>query len=89
MKTRKSVSIWLICVDGALAGKILLQQRAETQVKDGLTQIQSNSHICQPTFNGWIKNNEDAMQATKREAVEKLGPDFVSHFQFHLSWFDM
>ena len=89
MKTRKSIAVWLICTDGALAGKILLQQRAETEIKDGFTKIQSNPHICQPTFNGWIENNEDPMQAVKREAAEELGSDFAAQFRLHLTEFDI
>jgi len=79
---KESVAVWLIVTDGKNQGKILLQQRAETEVENGKIKKQSYPYVCQPTWNGKVKPGEDLMQAIKREAEEELGKDFVKNYNF-------
>ena len=89
MGTRGSVAVWLICSDGPQAGKVLLQQRAETQVRieavvrlKRVEKSQSNPYICQPTWNGKIEEGEGVAEAIRREAREELGSEFADSFDF-------
>jgi 8-oxo-dGTP pyrophosphatase MutT (NUDIX family) len=82
MKEKKSVAVWLICEDGSLAGKVLLQQRAETKTEEGTEKPQSNPYVCQPTWNGKVEKSETIPEVTKKEAKEELGEDFAHCFDF-------
>jgi len=82
MKRRESIAVWLIPVDGKFAGRVLLQQRAQTEMIDGAERPQSYPHICQPTWNEKVKDCERLMDAIRRGAVEELGVEFANSFDF-------
>ncbi len=74
-KAIKIVAVWLIIKDGLHSGKISLQKRLE--VID-----QSNSGVCQPTWNEKLEEGESLIDAIKRGAKEELGEDFYNNFDF-------
>ena len=74
-KTRKSVAVWLIIKDGLHPRKISLQKRLSAT-------SQSNSGICQPTWNEKLEEGESLIDAVKRGAKEELGEDFYNNFNF-------
>jgi len=87
MKAKRSIAVWLICKDGQYAGKVLLQQRSETEIIDGIKKVQSNPYICQPTWNEKVEEGESPDDAIKRGATEELGTRFFENFDFQLTPF--
>lgn len=82
MEIKKVVAAWLICKDGKDAGKVFLQRRTETELKDGKNNLQSYPFVCQPTWSGKMERNEDVFTTLKREGEEELGTRFASIFDF-------
>lgn len=67
-------------MDGENAYKVLLQQRAETEIVGFIEKPQSYPGICQPTWNGGVEKNENLIEAVKREGIEELGTKFMRSF---------
>ncbi|MDO8264931.1 MAG: NUDIX hydrolase [Candidatus Parcubacteria bacterium] len=76
----ESVAVWLIVKDGLNAGMVLLQQRAETEIENGIEIPQSNPYICQPSWNEKLEPGESLMDAVIRGAKEELGEEFQKYF---------
>ena len=79
---KESIAVWLIVTDGKNQGKILLQQRAETEVENGKIKKQSYPYVCQPTWNGKVEEGETLEEAIEREAKEELGENFGENYNF-------
>lgn len=79
---KKSVAVWLFCINGKQKGKLLLQKRAKTEIINGVKKKQSNPGICQPTWNGKLEKGEEVTAVVKREAREELGERFANVFDF-------
>lgn len=78
-KSKKSVGVWLIASDGPLAGKVILQQRAEKENN----RPQSSPFICQPTINEKLENRETLTTAIERGFREELGYEFAERFDYN------
>jgi len=72
--------VWLVVADGPNEGKVILQQRAETEIEDGAEKPQSNPNICQPTWNEKLEPGESLIEAVLRGAEEELGEKFRKDF---------
>jgi hypothetical protein len=69
----KTISVWLIVEEGKNNGKVALQRRALGE---------SFPFVCQATWSGGVENNEEPMDAVKRECCEEMGEKFCSEFNF-------
>jgi hypothetical protein len=69
---KKSISVWLILQDGKNKGKIALQKRSQRD--------RSFRYVCQGTWAGKAKVNENLASAISRECSEELGKKFCENF---------
>jgi len=68
-------------MDKENAYKVLLQQRAETEMVEFVEKPQSYPGICQPTWNGGVEEYDaNLMGAVQREGIEELGSNFMRNF---------
>jgi len=80
MKSKKSVAVWLVATGGEFAGKVLLQQRASTEMVDGVEKPQAYPFVCQPTWNEKVEGREKLTETIRRGAIEELGKSFGNYY---------
>jgi len=73
-KIKKTISVWLIVEDGENKGKIPLQKRSLDNKRF--------VYICQSTWAGKVEENEEVIDAVKRECEEEMGKEFAEKFDF-------
>ncbi len=74
MAVNKTISVWLVIIDGENKGKIPLQKRSVGE--------QAFHYVCQATWAGKVEPEESTEAAIKRECREELGKDFFEKFNF-------